>query len=176
MAQPLAALAFTGNARHCYALSLSVTLCLLLAACGKGTVTSPAPTFSGPARVIDGDTIVIGTRHIRLFGVDAFEHDQSCGYMACGQQGITVMNSLVAGNTVTCAQQDIDKYGRTVAICTAGGHDLGQEMVRRGLAVSFRSFSHKYVADEDAARNAHAGAWAHGFDSPLKFRKAHPRK
>ena len=35
-------------------------------------------TLSGHARVIDGDTIVIGEVHVRLFGIDAPESDQTC--------------------------------------------------------------------------------------------------
>jgi endonuclease YncB( thermonuclease family) len=33
---------------------------------------------AGPARVIDGDTIVINGEHVRLQGVDAPEADQTC--------------------------------------------------------------------------------------------------
>ena len=45
-------------------------------------VTAAAPaaaqTFFGPARVIDGDTIVKDTAKIRLHGIDAPEQDQQC--------------------------------------------------------------------------------------------------
>ncbi len=33
---------------------------------------------TGPARVIDGDTIAIGTERIRLHGIDAPESGQRC--------------------------------------------------------------------------------------------------
>jgi len=33
---------------------------------------------SGAARVVDGDTLVIGTQRIRLFGIDAPESRQTC--------------------------------------------------------------------------------------------------
>ena len=35
-------------------------------------------TISGPITVLDGDTIEIGATRIRLFGIDAVEHDQTC--------------------------------------------------------------------------------------------------
>lgn len=141
-----------------------------------GPVVARPVTVSGAAYVIDGDTLVIHGRHIRLFGIDAFEHDQTCGRFACGQQAAAVMRGLVQDAAiVTCEQQDIDPYGRMVAICrTAAGVDLGREMVRRGLAVAYRHFSLRYLDDETYARTHRLGAWAYGFDSPLEWRRAHP--
>ncbi len=134
-----------------------------------------AGSLSGHAYVIDGDTLVIHDRHIRLFGVDAFEHDQTCGGFACGQQATSVMNGLVQSIIVTCDQQDVDPYGRMVAICrTSSGLNLGREMVRRGLAVDYRHFSRRYMDDETYARTHRLGAWAYGFDSPQTWRREHP--
>jgi endonuclease YncB( thermonuclease family) len=125
-------------------------------------------------QVVDGDTIIIGSRHIRLFGIDAFERDQMCGRFACGAQATRVMRELVRGQIVTCEKQDVDSYGRIVAIChSATGLDLGSVMVRRGLAVDYRHFTDRYMADEIAAKQARAGAWAYGFDSPLTYRRRH---
>ena len=132
-------------------------------------------TVSGSAYVIDGDPLVIHGRHIRLFGVDAFESDQVCGRFACGVQAQSVMRGLTQAAVITCDQQDIDPYGRVVAICrTAASLDIGREMVRRGLAVAYRRFSLRYLDDEAYARTHRLGAWAYGFDSPLDWRRAHP--
>ena len=35
-------------------------------------------TISGPVRVVDGDSLHVGTTEVRLFGVDAFEGRQVC--------------------------------------------------------------------------------------------------
>ncbi|MDI7774363.1 thermonuclease family protein [Asticcacaulis sp. EMRT-3] len=150
-------------------LSLCVTVCGYL---------TPLPVMaavglSGPAYVIDGDTIVIHGRHIRLFGVDAFEHDQTCGRFACGVAATEAMQGLVRGNMVACVRQATDPYGRMVAVCRAGANDLGQVMVHQGLAVAYRAFSTRYLPDENWARVHHAGAWAHGFDSPRTWRETH---
>jgi endonuclease YncB( thermonuclease family) len=50
----------------------------------------------GPARVVDGDTLVIGEQHIRLDGIDAPETDQVC-LDAAGQRwtcGIAARDQL----------------------------------------------------------------------------------
>ena len=74
----------------------------------------------------------------------------------------------------TCEKQDVDTYGRIVAICrNAAGLDLGSVMVRRGLAVDYWRFTDRYMADENAAKQVRAGAWAYGFDSPLTYRRQH---
>ena len=143
--------------------------------CADGAAAAGPRTLSGSAYVIDGDTIVIHGRHIRLFGVDAFESNQVCGQFACGVQAQSVMRGLTQAAVITCDQQDIDPYGRVVAICrTAAGLDIGREMVRRGLAVAYRRFSLRYLDDEAYARTHRLGAWAYGFDSPLDWRRAHP--
>jgi endonuclease YncB( thermonuclease family) len=133
-----------------------------------------ARTVSGPAHVADGDSLVVKGVRIRLFGVDAFEYDQMCGRFDCGQAARRSLTELVRGQTVTCLQHDIDRYGRMVSVCTLGdGRDLGGEQVRRGMAVAYRRFSQAYVPQEKVAQAARAGAWSYGFQSPLDYRNAH---
>ena len=54
---------------------------------------------SGPARVIDGDTIAIGTEGIRLHGIDAPESGQSClrhgVAWQCGAEASQALRELV---------------------------------------------------------------------------------
>ena len=40
-----------------------------------------------------------------------------------------------SGGSVTCVPIEIDRYGRTVALCKAGGKDLSCAMVAAGHAV-----------------------------------------
>jgi endonuclease YncB( thermonuclease family) len=151
--------------------SLSVTVCAavcLLAA------PAQARTVTGRAHVNDGDSLVVQGVRIRLFGVDAFEYDQTCGRFACGQKARLTLTELVRGQDITCTRHDTDRYGRMVSVCKlTDGRDIGAEMVRRGLAVAYRRFSADYVPQETAARAARAGAWAYGFQSPLDYRNAH---
>ncbi|MFT4077149.1 MAG: thermonuclease family protein [Asticcacaulis sp.] len=166
------------NWKKRFQLSRSVTLCLGLSVLG-GVLASPVQarpeTVSGAAYVIDGDTLVIRKRHIRLFGIDAFERDQTCGRYRCGIAARKALHDLVDGQMVRCEKRDIDPYERMVAVCKLpSGADLGGEMVRRGLAVAYRHFSTQYIDEEAYARSHKRGAWAYGFESPLQYRREHP--
>ena len=144
-------------------------------AAGAGAVS-----LTGKAEPVDGDSLIIKGYEIRLFGADAFEYHQTCGRMMCGEIAADTLRQLVEGRTVICEKRDTDRYGRIVATCRTKCRpsvtcDLGQEMVRRGLAVAYRHYSMQYVPDEMAAKRARAGAWAHGFDAPQTWRRQHPR-
>lgn len=158
------------NRKALILLSLCVAVCW--AACVPAM--SKPVRMTGTAYVIDGDTVVIGRRHIRLFGIDAFERDQTCGRFQCGAEAAKGLRDLTHGQRLTCTQKDIDSYGRMVAICKlSSGLDIGGELVRRGLAVDYRRFTSDYL-DEEADAEAHKrGAWAYGFHSPLEYRRSH---
>ncbi|CAL4867791.1 hypothetical protein MMA231_02058 [Asticcacaulis sp. MM231] len=163
------------NRKHMFQMSRSVTLCLALSVLAW-PVLAKQPVVSGSAYAVDGDTLVIKHRHVRLFGIDAFEHDQTCGRFRCGVEATSALRGLIEGQIITCRQQDHDQYGRMVAICKLpSGLDLGAEMVRRGLAVDYRSFTLDYMDEETDARAHKRGAWARGFQSLVQYRREHPR-
>jgi endonuclease YncB( thermonuclease family) len=133
------------------------------------------PPVTGEARALDGDSLRVGEDEIRIFGIDAPEARQVCRRReqawACGEAATREMRDLVRGRPVTCRGVDIDRYGRTVARCTAGGQDLGAAMVRAGLAIA----SGAYEADERDARDAKRGLWDSQFERPADWRARHPR-
>jgi hypothetical protein len=63
-----------------------------------------------------------------------------------------------------------DIYRRSLASCNVGGKDIGQWLVRSGLALSFKRYSHAYDEDEKAAREEHAGLWSGAFIAPWDWR------
>lgn len=126
---------------------------------------------TGGARVLDGDTFDLAGERIRLQGVDAFERDQTCAGRPCGEASRRALQRLVSGRQVSCRPVDTDRYGRTVATCTAGGRDLGAEMVRSGHALAYERYSRAYVDEEREARREGSGAWAYGgFIDPADYR------
>ena len=130
----------------------------------------PAETISGRAKIIDGDSFYIGATEIRLHAIDAFEGRQSCGRGSstwdCGAVAANKLRALTNDRDIGCERTDIDKYKRTVAICSNGESDLGAEMVRAGLALAYREYGDDYVDEEDEARSAKRGAWSGEFTSP----------
>lgn len=137
-------------------------------------VAVSAQVIAGQAEVIDGDTLHVAGERIRLLGIDAPESQQQCqragANWACGEESTRQLQSLVGGRTVRCEARDVDRYGRTVAVCRAGSLDLGQAMVQTGMAVAFTRYSTDYVADEQHARAGTRGLWASSFVNPSQYR------
>ncbi len=135
----------------------------------------PAATLEGRARVVDGDTLELDGRRVRLFGIDAPELNQTCdrGGVAwtCGEAARSALGRMVSGKRLVCGVRDIDRYGRDVAICSVGGRDVGALMVRQGMAVAHRRYSDMYVTEEAAARAEGAGIWASAHVAPETHRQ-----
>ena len=99
-------------------------------------VQTPA-RIQGPARIVDGDTIVIRKTQIRLFGVDAPEIDHPYG-----QKAKWALVSLCKGKQVRAELVETDAHGRTVAKCyLPDGRDISAEMVKLGMAIDWPKFS-----------------------------------
>lgn len=134
-----------------------------------------AETIAGKARVIDGDTLVIGGEHIRLFGIDAPEHDQTCDRAGrvwpCGQDAAAALAEVVGRARISCEVQDRDRYGRAVSICQAGDSDIGAVMVEQGSAMAYRRYSLRYVAAETQAKAERKGIWGGQMVTPEEFRQ-----
>ena len=131
---------------------------------GDHTKATNAPALTGPVRVMDGDSIVLGETRIRLEGIDAPETTQTCGLRSsgqwrCGEGAIKQLIKLINNQPVVCADLGLDKYRRTLGRCFAGNTNLNAEMVRTGYAWAFVRYSQTYVAQEAEAKAAHAGIW-----------------
>jgi endonuclease YncB( thermonuclease family) len=133
-----------------------------------------ATTLSGPAKVIDGDSLEIQGKRIRLLGIDAPEATQSCDSEGqkwpCGQASAERLRGLIGDDAVTCDGSEVDRYGRLLAVCRLAGVDLNQAMVADGWATAFRRYSDVYVVDETRARAAKLGLWASSFELPEVYR------
>jgi endonuclease YncB( thermonuclease family) len=98
--------------------------------------------FRGQASIIDGDTLEIDGKRIRLWGIDAPENSQLCRDEDSLQYlcGANELDSFIARRGVTCSPININRYGRTVASCSVAGVDLSV-LVRRGLAFDWPLYS-----------------------------------
>ena len=111
-----------------------------------GASTTAAPTISGPARVIDGDTVVVAGTTVRLKGVDAAELGT-----ARGENARRVMVTLVTWK-LTCRLTGEKTYRREVGYCTtADGTDINRAMIAQGAALACPRYDDRYVPFEQAA-------------------------
>ncbi len=131
---------------------------------------------SGQFAVIDGDSLRKDGAEFRLHAIDAPELNQTCTSAsgteyACGREARDELRHLVSGAKLDCRVTDTDRYGRAVAICSAGHAEINAEMVRSGWALAYRSHGLDYVAEEDAARAARLGIWQGRFERPEDWRR-----
>ena len=96
--------------------------------------------ITGPARIIDGDTIDVAGQRIRFHGIDAPESGQSCvadgERWRCGEKATAALTDFIGSSPVRCEGQGTDRYGRTIAACTVRGQDIEAWLVRNGWALA----------------------------------------
>jgi endonuclease YncB( thermonuclease family) len=136
---------------------------------------NPTPTrepVAGVPFVIDGDTLSLNGRHIRLQGIDAPEMGQSCQRgqraYACGTEARDALRILIGKRSIRCSGSGFDKYRRLLASCRAGETDLAREMVTEGWAVAYG----RYAGEEEMAREMRRGLWSGTFERPSEWRRA----
>jgi endonuclease YncB( thermonuclease family) len=135
-----------------------------------------AAELSGFPNIIDGDTIKILNKRIRLHGIDTPEKKQICFKDSkkynCGKKATNALTKKIDRNRVVCKIQDrLDRYKRYIGVCFVGEINLNKWMVRNGYAVAYRRYSKEYVKDEDYAKKNKLGLWSGKFMYPEKWRK-----
>lgn len=147
----------------------------LAAVCLIGTPASAGNLISGPASALDGDSLEVGGREVRLHGIDAPEWKQLCDRggqrYRCGQRAARALAAKIDGRRLECDVRDVDRYGQAVAVCFLEGEDLNAWLVRQGHALAYRRYSRAYVDEEQAARSARRGVWAGDFVMPGRWRR-----
>ena len=153
-------------------MKLLAILLIWIAASGPGF----ADDMVGQASIIDGDTIEIHGTRIRLWGIDAPESDQLCRgedseQYRCGAQAANDLDAFIARRPVSCNPISLDRYGRTVATCSVAGIDLGDWLVRQGLALDWPQYSRgQYGAAQRQADQAGRGIWKGSYVEPWLYR------
>ena len=141
--------------------------------------------ISGKAKVIDGDTIKINKKKIRLFGIDAPENKQICKkiYLSffifnfqkdykCGEKSTLALFKKLKDKRVKCVlKESKDKYKRNIGICYVKNQDINKWLVKNGYALAYKRYSKKYVLDEQYAKKNKLGVWRGTFIEPEKWRR-----
>jgi endonuclease YncB( thermonuclease family) len=152
--------------------ALAAALVLIGLVAAAAYLAREQEVLTGLAEVIDGDSIRLEGRDIRLAGIDAPELRQSClpsGPYPCGDVARKALADMLAGSIVTCRVSGRDRYGRHLASCEAGGQDIGAALVRRGFALAYG----RYESEEAGARRQKLELWSGSFERPSEWRKAH---
>jgi endonuclease YncB( thermonuclease family) len=132
--------------------------------------------MTGRASIIDGDTLEIHGTRVRLWGIDAPESTQLCRgadslQYRCGAMAANDLDAFIAGRPVSCLPISLDRYGRTVATCSVGTVDLGDWLVRNGLALDWPQYSkRKYDQAQHDAEHAGRGMWVGSYIEPWLYR------
>jgi endonuclease YncB( thermonuclease family) len=128
---------------------------------------------TGPARVIDGDTIVINGEHVRLQGVDAPETHQVCTAYGrewpCGRTAAEWLKEHLNGRHVRRPS------ARSVRPAAGGmlhrRENVNDRLVREGWALDYRRYSTDYLSAEAEAIRTSAGIWRGEFLAPWDWRR-----
>ncbi|MDO9498574.1 thermonuclease family protein [Falsiroseomonas sp.] len=132
--------------------------------------------LAAEVRVVDGDTLRLGDRTLRLSGIDAPERGQSCSDAAgrwfdCGAAAAEALSRLVNGRSVLCRVHGRDRFGRGLGRCTAGGAELNTGLVTAGWALAYADDDVAMRLVETEARLAGRGLWAGNFTRPDAWRR-----
>ena len=140
--------------------------------------------ISGKAITIDGDTIKIKNKKIRLHGIDAPEIKQLCQRTflsififsfqenyKCGEISKKKLEKYVKNNIIKCKVEGIDRYKRILGTCYKNTININSRMVRNGYAVAYKKYSKKYLSVEREAKREELGLWKGKFDMPWDWRK-----
>ena len=139
--------------------------------------------FSGKAFALDGDSIKVGKKEVRLFGLDAPEYKQKCldqnnQEYGCGIISHDFLTKLINGKKVECVYAEKDKYDRFLGKCFIGEVSINEEIVKNGMAViyNFTESSDKMDNLEKQAKATKIGIWRGSFELPKDYRKHNMRK
>lgn len=155
---------------------------IILLACGLSALPvaivrqyAQEADITGPAKVVDGDSLEIDGKRIRLAYIDAPELFQPCRAPSgepwqCGKIAKLELARIIGNEIVTCKPVDRDRYARFVAMCFVGEIDVGQVMVSNGYAIAYAKYGRNYEADELGARVGKRGIWTSEFVQPEIWR------
>ena len=149
----------------------------------RQTVFNPLkyPAILGVSRVIDGNTLIVNRRIIKLYGIASPDITQTCadssgrGYR-CGRQALSWLSGWLADNEVKCHILSEDQHGVLTGVCLLGPYDIGAALTNVGWAVADTKQSKVYVPYQNQAISNRRGLWQGEFYMPWDWQKIKKRK
>lgn len=130
-------------------------------------------------RVIDGDTLAVNGRVIRLSGIDAPEIGQTCDHnghpWSCGVTAALDLRKSLTMSRLSGLYCRIERKARywEEATCSVSDKDLAESLLRQGAADTIPLVVSHYLGVVDRAKNAKLGIWGGVHETPKDWIKAH---
>lgn len=139
--------------------------------------------LDGIAKVVDGDTIIVNDKRIRLIGIDAPEMKQECldgdnNKYLCGVSSKDFLFELIDNKEVKCFYATLDLYKRYLAKCFIEDLNINETLVKEGMAVvyTFGAKDLDLILLEQQAKEDKIGVWKGAFEMPKDYRKSRKHK
>lgn len=142
---------------------------------GLASNAAAQEAYIGVASVVDGDTLAMHGKRLRLHRIDAPEAEQTCYEdgvpWRCGQRAAMALADKIARRTLQCTQTGGVSYSRPVVTCTLGDEDINQWMVSSGWALEWARYSGgRYQVSQTMAKDYLRGIWGSKFEYPWDWR------
>lgn len=118
----------------------------------------------------DGDSGRCDGQRVRIHGIDAPElqatrcRTQPTIWACLPANRVHAVQSRdrarqLVRNGASCQAIDTDRYQRSVVRCRVNGRDLGETLVREGMAIADPTYGREYRTAEARARREGRGVW-----------------
>lgn len=149
---------------------LILVLCMVFTTCTAQEISSSP---QNPIKIIDGDSLEIGGKPVRLMGIDAPEYLQKCKNAkkkkySCGKESAKYLAKLINDSDITCKVHKKDQYDRNLCTCYIGDMDINAAMVKSGHALVY--MESPYQPEQEDAKKHKRGIWRGKFMQPRLFR------
>lgn len=148
-------------------LATAATLAVLTAALRPSDLFGSAPrtqdwrALPAEVAVVDGETLRLGDRVIRLFGVNTPPRGTPCGAVSdCGAAATAELARLTRDRALECRIHGRDNFGRGLGVCRAEGVEVNASLIAAGWGSADASAVPALGPLEASARQGRRGMWA----------------
>jgi endonuclease YncB( thermonuclease family) len=125
---------------------------------------TPGETVSGRADVVDALTLVVGSRKLRLAGIELPEDGRTCTLLNgdkgdCQRAAADQLGFFLRWRAVSCEVENKNTAGPPPASCRVGMSDIGEWLVRRGWAIPEDAATQQYRGALLFAQSYKLGQW-----------------